>query len=87
MDHFQYHAQGRKGLVMLSRFHVHVECIKIMRIFDKVINKVCAISASVGNELCHHGLLIQRFHMLRLAQSHVVHVNLLRVTRHFLPCA
>ena len=29
------------------------------------------MSASVGNELHHHGLLIQRFHTSRLAQSYV----------------
>ena len=44
-------------------------------IFDKAINQVGAMSASVGNELSHHAVLIQRFHALRLAQSYVTVAN------------
>ena len=33
------------------------------------------MSASVGNKLCHHALLIQQFQTLKLAQSHVTVAN------------
>ena len=33
------------------------------------------MSASMGNELSHHTLPIQRFHVLRLAQSYVTVAN------------
>ena len=33
------------------------------------------VGTSVGNKLCHEGLLIQRFHGLRLAQSRVTVAN------------
>ena len=33
------------------------------------------VGTSMGNKLCHKGLLIQRFHGLRLAQSHVTVAN------------
>ena len=33
------------------------------------------MSASVGNELSHHALPIQRFHASRLAQSYVTVAN------------
>ena len=33
------------------------------------------MSATVGNELSHHALLIQRFHTSRLAQSYVTVTN------------
>ena len=49
------------------------EMLEVTRkVFDKAVNWV---GASVGNKLRHIGLPIQRFHMLRLAQSHVTVAN------------
>ena len=52
---------------------MYVECIKRRKITRIIFDKAGAISASVDNKLCHHGLLIQWFHMLRLAQSCSAH--------------
>ena len=66
---FQYHTWEGKGLVVLGR--LPCECNKVTwKMLDEAI-----IGASVGNKLRQDGLPIQRFHTLRLAQSHVTVAN------------
>ena len=68
-DRFQYHTWEGKGLVTLGRLPCEYNKVT-WKMLDEAI-----IGASMGNKLRQDGLPIQRFHTLRLTQSHVTIAN------------